>query len=193
MMGAIFYRWLSVPIRWLYLLIIIGAIFEVYSILLNLNQINNLFLFHFYTIVEFSLLSVVLQSIFQEKRFKNLVSIVSVLFLVYLVGNVFVSDLSKINSQNRIIESCILISFCLIYIVTALSRLKAPYLERHPYFILISGLAIYFAGTVFVYVFSNQLNESNFMPAWTIHSLLNIFLKLTYTSVIWRSKRTSST
>ncbi len=191
LMGAIFFKWLSNPLKWLFFFIVVGAIFEGFSLFLNLKHVNNLFLFHLFIIFEFGFLSVVLWLIFQVQRYRMFISVISIPFTMYLVASLFTSDLTTFNDQNRIIESSILILYCILYIVMALKRLKASYLEMHPYFILISGLLIYFAGTISVFIFSNQLDHSNFMPAWTVHSLLNIFLKLVYTSVIWRSKLTS--
>lgn len=191
--GAIVFKWHTEPLRWLYWLIIVGTAFELCSFILNINGVKNLFLFHFFTVVEFSFLSIVFRTIFQDKKHKRLVGIVSIPFTIYFIGSLFVNDLTRFDDYNKVIESFILVGYCLLYITAALNRLKAPYLEMHPYFILISTLLIYFVGTAFIFLVLNQLDKDNFMIAWTVFGALNIILKIVYTSVLWKSRLTFRT
>lgn len=189
LLGAVFFRYLATPLRVLYLLVVVATMLETWVIILNLKGLNNLFLFNYYTLIEFAFLSGVFITIFQIKRNRVLIAVISTLVMTYMVYSLFANDLNeKIDSQNRIIESSVIIMYSLLFIAVALNKFKAPYLEMNTYFVLISGWLIYFVGTVFVFLLSNHLDESNFMPSWSIHSVLNIFLNIIYASVIWRSK-----
>lgn len=193
LLGAVFFQSLTRPLRILYVFIAVSAILETWTITLNIFGMNNLMLFNLFTFIEFAFLSIVFRMLFPYKYQRAFVTIVSFAVVIYFVSTFSMNDLTVFNSKNRTIESAVFIGYGLMYIVTSLNRLKVPYLELNPYFILTSGLLIYFAGTIFVFVVERRLNESNFMPAWTIHSILNMFLNVIFASVIWRSKRTSST
>ena len=125
------------------------------------------------------------------KFYRTLIKVVSGGFSVYLVIDLFTKDLSAFDSTAKMIEICIVMVYALIFIILTLTRSSAPYLEVNPYFILGSGLFLYFLGTLSVFLFSFQLkaNSEEFQTVWTIHNVLNIFLNLIYTSVLWRSKK----
>lgn len=191
-LGAVFFDSLTLPLRILYFFIVICGIFELWSLVLFYYQENNLFLFHFQTIAEFVLLSLVYITIFDTRRLKSIVLVSSIAVTAYLIFGIFKSDLGTFDSTNRIVESSVLIFYFILFMIDALNRMNAPNLEMQPYFILTSGLIVYFAGTSFVFLLSNHISESSFLPAWTIHNLLNIFLNVIYASVIWRSKKVSN-
>lgn len=188
LLGAVFFRYLATPLRVLYILVVLATMLETWVIILNLKGLNNLFLFNYYTLIEFAFISGVFTIIFQIKRNRVLIAVISTLVMTYMMYSLFTNDLNEIDSQNRIIESSVIIVYSLLFIAVALNKFKAPYLEMNTYFVLISGWLIYFVGTIFVFLLSNHLDESNFMPSWSIHSVLNIFLNIIYASVIWRSK-----
>lgn len=193
LLGALFFKHLTRPLIVLYLFILSCGVFEVWAIILNIQGINNMFLFHPYTLVEFLFVSTIITLLLENRPIKYVILAITVVVGLYLFYSIFVSDLSILDSKNRIVESLILILYCFTFIVLALTKLQIPYLELNSYFILISGFLLYFLGTVFVFWLGDHLDEENFMPAWTIHSLLNISLNLTYFVVIWKSKRISST
>lgn len=192
-LGALFFKHLTRPLVILYLFILACGVFEGWAIILNLQGINNMFLFYPFTLVEFLFVSTIIILLIEYKPVKYTIQTLTIGVSFYLVYSIFISDLSVMDSKNRILESLILIVYCLTFIAMALTKLQIPYLELNSYFILVSGFLMYFLGTVFVFWLGDHLDEENFMPAWTIHSLLNIFLNLTYFVVIWKSKRISST
>lgn len=157
-----------------------------------LGQVNNLFLFHLYTPVEFGFISTVYFTIFKKWSYKKLILVISISFLSYLILSIFNSDLKRFDALNRTIESGILLVYFSIYLIEVLKNSKEPYLEIHPYFILTVGFVLYFAGTIIVFFISNNLDSNAFIPIWAIHSILNIFLNSIYSVVIWRSKKALS-
>lgn len=188
-LGAIFFRGLKPPIKILYVFIVSCGIMELWTAILFFQNANNLFLFHAHTFIEFSLLSVIYFKIIPSRICKIGILAISSSFLVYLTYSISVNDLHEFDSNNRVIESGILISYFIAFMVIYLYKFKAPYLDMNPYFILTAGLFIYFIGVILVFLYYSELADNQFMSAWTIHSLLNIFLNLIYSSVIWRSNK----
>lgn len=189
--GAVFFKQLTPALKVLFAFILICGAFEAWSITLFSLSLNNAFLFHLLTLFQFVLLSAVFYLMCPIKLYKSMVAVVSASFSIYLIVNLFITDLMVFDPTMKITVTIILLIYASIYLILALTRFSAPYLELNPYFILVSGLFLYFLGTLSVFLFSFQLNDNSeeFLPAWTIHNLLNIFINLIYTSVIWRSSR----
>lgn len=191
--GAVFIRTLTKPLRVLYAYILVCAALELTTAIMHVNGINNLLIFNAYTLIEFTFLSVVFRMLFPYGYQKTLVTGISIAVGIYFAYTLLTEDLFMFNTKNRIVEGSVILLYALWYIATILNRLKPPYFQRNPYFLLACGLFIYFAGTMFVFAIENRLDESNVMPAWTIHSLLNLFLNIVFMVVIWRSKSSSRT
>lgn len=191
--GIILYKSLTLALKILLIYILSLGIFELWTAILFLNKFSNIFLFHIQVIVEFALLSFLYIKLHRHRSARWILGIVSIVFTLYFFGSVMTTDLSEFNSLNRIIESCVLIAFFVSYIISGNKRSKVPYIEMNPYFILTFGLIIYFSGTAFVFLFANHLDDNSFLPTWTIHSILNIFVNIIYASVIWRSRQVLNT
>lgn len=193
LLGIVFYGSLTKPIRTLFAFIAIVAPLEGWTLYLNLTSQNNLMYFNIVTLIGFVFLSLIFGQMIPNRYLKWSIGLISSTVWAYFVVYFFSRDLDIFHTKLRVIECFVFIGYSILFIVFSIMRTKIPYLERNPYFLLVGGLLIYFSGTVFVFLFGDYLSENNFMPAWTVHSLLNIFLNLTYFVVIWKSKRISST
>lgn len=188
--GAIFYKQLTKAFKILYGFILITGAMEAWAMILSFLQMNNIALFHFFTFFQFILLSTVFYLMCPVKPYRHVVLVVSVLFSLYFLFNLVTMDLTVFHTSLKTSETVILLTYSIGYLMLALSRSDLPYLEMNPYFVLVAGLFLYFLGTLIVFIFSFQLKEiETFLPTWTIHNLLNIFLNLIYFSVLWRSRK----
>lgn len=192
--GAVFYGALTRALKILYGFIVLSALFELWAAVLSHFYMSNLYLFHIQTLVEITLISCVYYFIFRYSWQRKIVVILSSLFIIYVSMSLYFDfSFDRINSTERMIESSILIIYFMLYVLHLLGKSRTPFLEMHPYFILTSGFLLYFSGTICVFIFSEELEGSTFLTVWGIHSLLNIFLNIIYTSVIWRSNHTLET
>lgn len=188
--GAIFFKSLTRPIKILFGYIVVAALLEFLGAILFFQGKNNMPLYHIYTFFEFTILSLVYYTLFNQLLHKIGVLILSVAFLVYMANLIIThSAFDEFNTITRTIESAILILYFLTYILHSSRENTGKTLELNPYFILTSGLLIYFAGTVCVFLFLEHLEGNSFLSAWSIHSVLNIFLNVIYAVVLWKSHR----
>jgi hypothetical protein len=188
--GAIFYRSLPLPIKVLFVYICMAAAIEVTSSLFFASGANNIVLYEVLTYFEFILLSTVYFLLLPSKPIRMGMVVLSTAFIVYLLwSDIFRGNSNELNTTTIIIESILLISFFVCYMITLLSKSTSPYLETQPYFVLSGGLLIYFVGNFLVYFYYDFLDGQMALSVWTVHSLLNLILNLIYTAVIWKSKK----
>lgn len=188
--GAFFFKSLPNPIKVLYAFICMTAFIEVFSSILFAFGKNNIVLYEIHTYIEFLLISAVYFLIFKGKIIRATLMLSTIIFVVYLLRSSYLRiESEQLDTKSIIIESIILIAYFVYYMVSLLGKSKHPYLETQPYFILTSGLLLYFVGNLFVYFFYDYLDGESFLSIWTIHSLLNLFLNFIYVVVLWRSKK----
>lgn len=158
---------------------------------LNLNRINNLFLFHLYTPIEFGLLSIILSLINSRKKTKLIINGICILFILFCIFSaLFIEPLSAFNSIARGIEGVLAIVLSIYFFYALFNDDDTKDLLKYPYFWLFSGWLIYFSGTFFLFMYANNQGIAT-LTYPIIHSVLNIFLNLVYIYVLWLGSRKS--
>lgn len=191
--GVLSFRRLSIGLKWLGVLILLLGIFEAGAFFLSSNGQNNLFLFHGYTFVEFTFLTVVFRSVFEAKWLKHLLDVVLILFWCFSLVNLFAwESLTEFNSNQRYVQGVITIVFCLLYMWQLMKQATVVHIERDAYFWLASGCLIYFAGTMILFLVFNHVAKESLSFYWNLHSFLNIFLNVCYAITLWLGRRSIS-
>lgn len=148
-------------------------------------NINNMQLFHAYSFIEFTFLSLIFFRLANSIVWRKVIISIFIAFQLYSVLNlIFLENTSEFNSIQRNVEGPILIIYCIVFI-----RFYAQLEERKrkfykPMFRLAYGLAVYFSGTLILFTFANEILADRTNDYWTIHSLFNIFLNATYALVL---------
>lgn len=190
--GALFFRNLYPVLKILYLLILVSGGFELWAAILFFKSENNMFLYHYQTLIEFGLITLIYIMLFDKIWIKQLIGSISVVFCTVLIMNLFLDNKNELNAVLRVWEGGILTVFFIAYLYYSLNFLKVPFLELNPYFILTAGWLIYFSGTLLLFLISNSLDQSEFLPSWVIHASLNLILNILFTLVLWKGSRVLS-
>lgn len=161
------------------------------AFVLSSKGTNNLFLFHLYTILEFTLITF----IFFKRTTKNylipFLIFAGAFLLLCIVNIIFWEGLDEFNTIPRAVEGISVIIYCFVFFFWIFNAEENFDLLKYDHFWLFSGWLIYFSGTFFLYLFSNHQSVYFLYPI--IHSVLNIFLNLIYTYVLWLGSRKSIT
>ena len=121
---------------------------------------NNLFLFHFYTPIEYALFAWLYFTSFETKSIRKFI-----LFSVpaFVLTSVFVSLLVQpITSNNSLmvmLESLVMVVLAILFFREVIVLQRVPMLQRYPLFWLNTGLLFYFVGSIFFEGFSNYSLE----------------------------------
>ncbi|PLK44744.1 hypothetical protein [Emticicia sp. TH156] len=154
---------------------------EVVSIVTAELLNNNLPFLHFYTIIEFAIISWFYKTYLQNFIPKGVFYVAIALFSVLAVLNfIYVQPLTGFNTYPRGLESIIFVFFALATYYKMIKSLEIIYIEKSPLFWINAGFLFYFAGSLFLFVLGNLLLRMDLrlsMLSWAIHACL---LGLTY-------------
>lgn len=190
LIGAIYFRKLSFTIRLLFAFVLVTGLLELLSGVMMYANMNNLFLFHLHVYLEFITIAVIYFLTYDSVLWRGVALVSIAFFLVFSLFNaLFVEHMGDFNSNQRYVEGLLVIFMCVGYFISLLRRPIHRYLERQPMFWLTSGFLIYFAGTLYLFLFSKELMAINDFHFWQIHAILNIGLNAIYVVAFLKERK----
>ncbi len=170
--------------------VVVGMLTEVINNVCFYNQINNMPVFHVYTYIEFTVISSIFFLILESRKLKMAVLGLMLGFYVFSAINlIYWESLTDFNSNQFAVEALIIFTYCIAYYSQLMKNPEFTHLEKHPYFILVSGYFIYFSGTFTLFISSKELLLTTNQGYWTLNSILNTLLNITYAIVLWKSRK----
>lgn len=135
---------------------------------------NNLFLFHFYTLIEYSLLAF-LFSYWQTRKSVSRVMRISILVftLIWVLFKFSIEGFSSMNNYSQSLANLLLSGMASYTLLSLLSE-KVDSIYSEPKFWVSSAVLIYHAGNLFLYAFPAGI------AIWSIHNLINIISNVFY-------------
>lgn len=146
---------------------------------LSEHQINNLFLSHFYFIIQFLLLSLFFYNLFKEKTQKLIVKLLLVICFITLIVQYSLNYelVYKYNELEVILTSIPLILYCTMHLYNLLSQKKEFYFFTIGFLIYLFGSTIIFlTGNLVLSMKSRYFSDKIFD--------LNVYLYVVYQSFI---------
>jgi hypothetical protein len=153
-------------------------------VLASVLSINNLFLLHFYTIFDFTMMTL----IFRDYLPSNYVKWVIIAFgLIALVNSIFIERLATFNIAARSVEAFVIICYVMRYFWLTLKEMKIIRLEKQPIFWVSCGALLYYAAGFFIFLFSHDLlpYDELWFTYWGIHAIFTILLYIFYSIALW--------
>ncbi|WP_298418600.1 hypothetical protein [uncultured Kordia sp.] len=183
-----YYR-LSKMQRKLFYLVILFSITELIANILWYQKLNNLPVYHFYTIIEFLCIIYIYKDALYKIFPKYVFTIAAVLFTLFcLINMCFFQSILTFNSNATTILGLLVIFLTTCYFYALLKEVKYTSLERNPMFWLNAGFLIYFSSNLLLFFISNSLStetaEVNFL-VWGLHAIVNIVLVIFFIIAIW--------
>jgi len=152
-------------------------------------SINNLWLLHLYTPLEFFCItwffSIVLKGFLPRQVF---VWTVIGFTALSVLNSLFLQDVNTFNTYARSLEGVLVVILCLVWCYRTLSEMKIQRLEQDPVFWVNTGFLLYFSGNVLLFAFSNYilpLQKSLNLYVWAFHGLLNMLLNAFIALGLW--------
>jgi|SRR6218665_91578 len=174
------------------LLVIIAFIVELINFAFVIDNENNLYIFHAYTIIEFTLISF-FYLLFYRPYFKSyFMLILNLVFCVIAYLDYTVNGLESIDNYSISCESIILTFYALVSFLFIIKNLIFENLLASTFFWINAAVLFYFSGNLLLFAFSNYLKNNNldeYYVLWTmIHSFLNIFFNTFICIGFWKLK-----
>jgi len=183
------YRSLNTTKRLILTLMGCSLIASIVQYVLAIQKIPNLFIGHFYVLLEFVLLAYIYRLTLKQYIHQAVFSIINIGFICFSLLNAFhIQGLKANNSYQRTLEAVIVIAWILMYFYKTLKELKVQQIEREPMFWFSGGALIFFAGTIFIYIFSNYLLQYSAKLAiavWAAHAFFLLLFYISAAIALW--------
>jgi hypothetical protein len=162
-----------------------------------LLKINNNYIYHVYSVVEFSLLGILYARNLNGLIRPFHIQILLVLFgLFALINALFLQSIKTFNSNVTFTEGLLLIVLALLYFYKLLRDMEHRNLERVPMFWINMSVLTYFSGALILFHVVNDLIPLPLKEQgaiWGTHALFNIVHYTLYSIALWvRPERSSS-
>jgi len=171
-----------------YLLITILVVESISSVLWS-QKINNLPVYHFYSIVEFVLIINIYKDVLSKLFPKNFFYALIIIFSSFAIVNMcYFQSLWTFNSNATTLLGILVIFLSLSYFYALLKEVKYTSLERNPMFWLNAGFLIYFSSNLLLFFINNSMftkaDEVSYL-VWGLHAIVNIVLVIFFIIAIW--------
>lgn len=139
---------------------------------LDLSYLFRIFLYDFFTTLEYSVFAYFLWNHIKNLFFRKLIVGISIVFIAFLIFYYSLADFRSIDSIPIGIESILILLFSFYYFFEQINDTKALFIYNKYSFWIVTGIMIYLAGSFFIYVFANHLDTALLMKYWF---LTNVF------------------
>jgi hypothetical protein len=177
---------------WLYL-ITLSFLIEVSSLFLKRHHMNNLYIYHIYTVIEFICISFFFIRIISKTRFILLIKTGIVLFLGVALFDLISNGYKEADNLSTTTESIVFILYASFFFYFLLKNPTYMNVLATPVFWLNTAVLIYFSGNLFLFIFSNYLEDHSpriYFELWGgIHSVLNILFYSLISIAFWKTKQ----
>lgn len=189
--GLLWFKFLKGYLVPLLVLVSFSFATDVVNIVFAKSNINNLYIFHFFTIIEFILISL-FYSLFFRKQLKSGYFLLPIpIFLIVAFIDYKINGLNSMDHFSTSIESILLSIYALFSFLFIMRKLLFENLLSEPFFWINSGVLFYFSGNLLVFAFSNYFlatELSNHSALWSIPQLLNIFYNILIIIGFWKAR-----
>jgi hypothetical protein len=112
-----------------------------------------------------------------NRRYRKILLGVALCFVIFGIINVLLIQRGDINSYTDIFLSLFTMTYAVYYFFMLMKEMPTFELHKLPMFWINSAFILYFAGNLFLFVFTDYLVEvlnNNLMLYWTFHNVLSV-------------------
>lgn len=144
------------------------------------RNMNNMFLYHIFSIVELAFVCFIFREIIQSKKVRKAIPYLLALFvLLFILNSIFLEGMDSWNSNSSSIEFLIIICFSLIYYFELANSDDILSFSTNPFFWIVSGFFVYCASCTVVFAFYklNALESGKFALNYWMFQIIMYLVK----------------
>ncbi len=191
--GIIRYQRLDKALKVFAWFIFLSLLFDAAFVYTANRGINNLVLSSLFRIIQYAAFSMLFYYSFRSRIIRKGIMAILICFLFFSVVNLlFLQGASQFNTWTQGISCILLILFVLLFFFELFKAGKVKRLERYPLFWVASAALLYFAGSMFLFIFSNlvlAVSNEALDGLYSIHSVINMVANIIYAIGLWLSPR----
>ncbi len=191
MIGLFRRKYITHELRIIFFLICNNMFFELLSRILIIYKLPNLYLFHFYVLIESLFISWFYYEIFKRHLSPKIIPTLYIIFISFSLVDTFVwHNPFSFNSYAKTLECCMIVTYAVFYLYKTFDDFQDEDPSDTPVFWINAGFLFYFSGCLFLFTFSNfirtQSKEINIL-VWALHAFFMIIMYLLITIGFWKS------
>lgn len=144
------------------------------------RNMNNMFLYHIFSIVELAFVCFMFREVIHSKKIRKAIPYLLAFFvLLFILNTVFLEGMDSWNSNSSSIEFLIIICFSLIYYFELANSDDILSFATNPFFWIVSGFFVYCASCTVVFAFYklNALKSGNFALNYWMFQIIMYLIK----------------
>jgi hypothetical protein len=183
----------SPPLKTIFYYLTLAAVTHVLCFTLWKLKKNNLIVLHIYTVAEYLILLRYYHLLLRGYLHSAIFITLAFAFTFFSVADtLLIEDPLEANTYSRTVEALILIFLSVSWFVKSVSEVNANIPNNRSLNYITGGLLIYFAGSVMLFSFVdnvNQLTRPFRMNVWSIHTLLLVILYILISIGLWKHNK----
>lgn len=193
---SLVYGWKHWPLlKYFSWLLFFSLIVQIVAKMMWLQKMNNLPLLHFYTLVEFVLISLFYHQIFKQNLIwsKNIRWFIASVLALILANSIFFQPITVFNANTKTLTQVIYIAYAVGFYLNATHHQAESY--HNVLKTVNSAILLYYTGSLFIFMFSNVLLglEQSHNLFWVANAVLYLIFQLLVFTAIWKFRQTKST
>jgi hypothetical protein len=153
----------------------------VINAVLEFASINNpLLLYSFFTLSEFFLFSTFIMMSIINTSMKRVIVVTQILFSIFIVVYATYAKPRSIDSIPVGIETILILIFSFYYLYEQMSNVENQFIYNKYQFWIISGIMVYLAGSFFIYLFANQVDNKTLHQFWFLTNVFYILKNILF-------------
>lgn len=179
------------PLKTIFYYLTIAVVTHVLSFTLWKLKKNNLIILHIYTVAEYLILLRFYYLLLKGYLPINLFWILATAFPIFAISDtLLIEDPLEANTYSRTVEALIFIFLSVCWFVKSVPDISGT--NNRTLHHITAGLLIYFAGSVMLFSFVddvNRLTRHFRMNVWSIHTLLLVILYILISVGLWKHSK----
>jgi len=188
--GLMYYKYLTEPHK----LIFNYALFSLLANIINIITIelhkDTMMMNHLYTIFEFVFLSLFYSS-FYNKRGKQIIYAIIVLFEIFCIVNAFAIQGKIFNSYSHTSAAFIYIIYCMLFIAKQSTEDTDANWGSNSFNWVNTGILVYYASTILMFAANNYLTNAGieiYKKVWLVHDTIFIIQFILFAIAFYKCK-----
>jgi len=171
--------------------IVLTACTEASAIICSSHGINNMPISHIFTFFQVAIFAWIFSGILKGLGAK-IVVILLITFTTFSILNLVLwESVFEFNSNQRYFAAIVLIMYCIGYFMHIFVKTHIERIELDPYFWMCASVLLYTTGTLFLFIFAEEILKGKNNTYWDLNCVLNIILNTGLTLTLWLGTRKS--
>jgi hypothetical protein len=174
----------------IFYLLLVSLFVESVSAVLAVNTINNMWLYHIYTVLEFTLLTYFYSRYMKDSSWSLILICAYVLFLMVAAFESYSLGPKDLDNISTALESILIFVYALATYGRMMKQLEHTNLLSTSLFWINTAIFSYFSVCFFLFIFSNYLLKDSVnihLEMWGIHSVINIVFYSLISIGFWKT------